>query len=413
MSTAAPTTELARGGEEVAAMARLGAAAAHPPGLEACVTVLSRQPSSADPSFPYQAAIAVVDGSASEFGGDVAAGIVTDLIEAALRSGRAPTVGAGLAMALHEAAETLALRSRSKHDPARLRCSAGVAVLDGGNWTFVEVGACHVFLQRGRSTGPVFRPAGESDPVLGDEGCAPRITTARAQPGDQVLLLGAYTAGHLDPALTARALRLAPDVAAGSLEAARLAAETHRAPQAVGAIALPRPPRASRAWLLPALVSMAFMAAAAGLGFLAWTGGPTRPIIPPEARDANLMPLASTPAQEAPAPNLVDLPGAPQAAEAAEEGKVKIIGAEGVHFEVVDLSTEETVLAGEVREGQDSFVSQPLPAPAEYAIRVWASPRKVELLAEDPGFRMEPGALRIVDSREGDHPEPRSEQVTP
>ena len=93
-------------------------------------------------------------------------------------------------MALHDAAEALKRRAKLPHDPADLKCSAGVAVLDDGNWTFVEVGGAHVFLERGRAVGPVFRQGQAADPPLGDEDSAPRVTTARALPGDQALLLG-------------------------------------------------------------------------------------------------------------------------------------------------------------------------------------------------------------------------------
>lgn len=389
--------------------ARVGCAAVQPDGLDPCqAAVMCECP--AEGEVHYAAAACVIDGSLSQSRGDIAASLVTDQLESALRSGRAPTIGAGLVMALHDAAEALKRRAKLPHDPADLKCSAGVAVLDDGNWTFVEVGSTHVFLERGRAVGPVFRQGQVSDPPLGDEDSAPRVTTARALPGDQVLLLGGYTVGSLDVARAAQSLRVAPELGEGCKALVREALSIHHTPQALASIVLDRPPRRARAVVLPLLFSLAFMAAALGFAFLAWTGGPTRPIIPPEARSANLLPIAEQPQDTGVdvggAPGLVDIDLPDVEAVPRDSGRVKVIGEPGLCFEVLDLATGESALEGEIREGQDSYISQGIPAPGQYSVTVWESGEKEEALVEGLEFHLERDAIRIVDSRRGREQEP-------
>lgn len=390
---------------------RVGYALAEPEGLRSCQSVFVC-PCPAGNGMTWEAAICLVDGTLSEAEGATAVRLVRQSVEAALQTGRTPTPGACLAIALHEAAEALTKQSGGPEHPRQLRCSAGAAVLTGGNWTLIEAGGTHVFLERGRVAGPAFSHTQATDPALGEEGSAPRITSARAYPGDQVMLLGGYTAGCVDPSRAARVIRSAPSVDEGCKALAQHALAAHGTPQAVASIIVDPPPRRARRVLPSFLLSLAFLAAAGALAFLAWTGGPTRPVIPSEARTANLLPLAEgeTAEQSSPemSPGLVDM-GLPDIDSAlSDSGRVKIVGESGVCFEITDLASGEIVLEGQVNPGQDSFTSEGIPAPAQYSVSVWADEDRTETLVKDLEFHLERDAIRIVDSRRGHAPDTES-----
>ena len=116
-------------------------------------------------------------------------------------------------------------------------------------------------------------------------------------------------------------------------------------------IVLDRRPRRARSSCSPAILTR--VVAPLGFALPAWTGGPTRPIIPPEARSANLLPIAEEPqgagVDVGGAPGLVDIDLPDVEAVPRDSGRVKVIGEPGLCFEVLDLATGESVLEGEIR----------------------------------------------------------------
>jgi hypothetical protein len=406
-------------------VSQTGGCAYSPTDLEASQAVLVRHASQPTAAAAHQGFVAVADGASSSVHPDLAASLALDALERALDNPKAATVGAALALGARAGNEALQVRSALPSDPCDLRCSVAAAAYHHGSWTVMQSGSAVVYLSRGRTTGPVLR-ASERDAELGTPICAPTLHTFRAHPGDLVFVVAGGTSPCLQPGRAAVVLRNAPSLSDGCRALAESVAASYPRPHAVTALQAPaRAP--DRSAVLTALLAAAlFLLAGAGLAYLAWSSGPSNPIIPPYARDQALFgvaadsssaraehaaaappsatddaavesqpgepPLMSVPGvsdlepekELAARPNLDQVPPMGGATRNRPTGQLKIVGPVGTTIELRPAEQTGRPLTGQVREGGGgSFVFYKLPAQTTYLVTVWDSPSKKRVLLRD------------------------------
>lgn len=356
--------------------------------------------------------VALADGSPSGPRGDLASSLVLDALEAELNKPGMPTVGTMLALGARAARLALQDRSAATWDPVRLSAALAAAAIHLGNWTVLEAGGPMAFLARGKKTGAVFAHGPASVPLGADEG-VPRIVSFPAMPGDVLMLVSQSLASRVGLDGVAEVLRSAPNLSEGCRAVIESVVAHGDEELALAAVRTAPVPARKRCILAAVAIALPIMVASAALGLVALTGGPSRPRVPPEARNYPFplvaMPGESESAERAPVGDTIEIPGwiplepladeespgataeppatstpptpAPEA-QPLSKSDIKVVGPPGTSVEVREVRAGGEVRSADVREGQESVIFYGLPAPATYRVSVWASPRRQRLVVQ-------------------------------